>query len=269
MDERMANIISGANLTGEDIIASFASFSLDDDTLGTLHPGVQAGIKQLAEGQGFSPTTALYGPGYHASDLFEFVGGFTAMRSSVSCPDSGHLLDCYTIVHGDQAVAKVYVRTDDIESTTRRRQVETLIGTASENTGSVGDSHGEQHTMSFAEFTQLRSQGLIQAGIEEGTAVRLMDHLPTNFRMAHHFWTWIWFLSIPGFIYVGVVTQWWIGLLLLALVTPMISGGIKKSAGQFVLQHAEEDPEFFELLVNANVLEFENLQDNPGYRSAA
>jgi len=63
-------------------------------------------------------------------------------------------------------------------------------------------------------------------------------------------------LSIPGFIAVSVFYKWWVGVLLLFVVTPVISTSVKKSAAEFVLEHATDNKDFFDLLVSNNLLVF-------------
>jgi hypothetical protein len=110
--------------------------------------------------------------------------------------------------------------------------------------------------MTYEEFIQRRQTGSISIGIDNTIAVTLVGGLPMRYQVAHYFWSWVWLLSIPGFICVSIFVKWWIGLLLLFLVTPMISKATKKSAAQFVLEHAQEDKEFFEMLVESNLLTF-------------
>lgn len=83
-----------------------------------------------------------------------------------------------------------------------------------------------------------------------------MAYLPKRYRYAHLFWGWVWILSIPGFISVSIFYSWWIGLLLLLIVTPMIFRATRKSAAEFVLEHAENDAQFFTFLVDKNLLIF-------------
>ena len=110
--------------------------------------------------------------------------------------------------------------------------------------------------MTYEEFVQGRQAGTISAGIDTPNALRLIDHLPRRYQAAHTFWSWVWMLSIPGFICVAIFWKWWVGLVLLFLVTPMIFSATKKSAVQFVLEHAEENAEFFDMLVENNLLVF-------------
>lgn len=110
--------------------------------------------------------------------------------------------------------------------------------------------------MTHQEFVAMRKAGTIKAGIDQSTALKLTDYLPKQYQAAHIFWSWVWVLSIPGFIAVAIFVKWWIGLLLLFIVTPMIKNGVKQSAAQFALQHAQDNEEFFDMLVSNNVLVF-------------
>ncbi len=111
--------------------------------------------------------------------------------------------------------------------------------------------------MDYITFVTERRAGRVRAGIDNSTALRLIDYLPKRYQAAHHFWSWVWMLSIPGFILVAIFVRWWLGLLLLIFVTPTIMGAVKKSAAQFVLEHAEEDEAFFNMLVENGLLYFE------------
>jgi hypothetical protein len=108
--------------------------------------------------------------------------------------------------------------------------------------------------ITYTEYKRLRSEGKILAGVSNSDALRLIDHLPKRYQYAHLFWSWVWMLSIPGFIAVSIFYRWWVGLLLLFIVTPVISRATKKSAAEFVLEHAECDADFFSFLVERNLL---------------
>jgi hypothetical protein len=55
---------------------------------------------------------------------------------------------------------------------------------------------------------------------------------------------------------VSLFWKWWVGLLLLFFVTHIIFRATKKSAAQFVLEHAEENKESFEFLMQNDLLLF-------------
>ncbi len=110
--------------------------------------------------------------------------------------------------------------------------------------------------MEYEKFISMRKEGKIKAGVDTSDALKLIDALPKNYQYAHHFWNWIWLLSIPGFILVSVFYIWWVGLLLLFTITPMTYRAIRKSAAQFVLEYIMEDKEFYTKLVENNLIEF-------------
>ncbi len=110
--------------------------------------------------------------------------------------------------------------------------------------------------MTHEVFLRLREAGKIVAGIDNSAAIRLIGRLPRRYQAAHHFWSWVWMLSIPGFIAVAIFVKWWIGVLLLLFVTPLLSSSLKRSAAQFVLEHATQNGEFFDLLVANDLLVF-------------
>ena len=110
--------------------------------------------------------------------------------------------------------------------------------------------------MNYEEFVKKNSQNKVSAGIDNTVALILIKQLPKRYRAAHLFWSWIWILSIPAFICVAIFYKWWVGLLLLAIITPMISRSTKESAVQFVLSHAIENKDFFNLLIERDLLIF-------------
>jgi len=109
--------------------------------------------------------------------------------------------------------------------------------------------------MNYQTYKTQRAQGTVVAGIDNSAALSLIDYLPKNYQYAHMFWSWVWMLSIPFFIVLAFFT-FGIGLLGLFIVTPLIFKSTKKSAAQFVLEHAENDPAFFDQLEERNLLTF-------------
>lgn len=109
---------------------------------------------------------------------------------------------------------------------------------------------------SYVKYKRLRAEGKISAGISNSDALRLVECLPKRYQYEHLFWSWVCILSIPGFISVSIFYRWWVGLLLLFIVTPIIFRATKTSAAQFVLERAENDEQFFSSLVEKNLLIF-------------
>lgn len=110
--------------------------------------------------------------------------------------------------------------------------------------------------MTHAEFVAKRQAGLVSMGISQTDALCVVKYLPTTYRVAINI---VWFLtlmSIPGCIVVVVLYSWWGGLLGLVILLPLGFAFSKELASQYVLQHAEEDPRFFEFLNDAGALCF-------------
>jgi len=64
------------------------------------------------------------------------------------------------------------------------------------------------------------------------------------------------FLTIPTAIAAIHFHTWWLGLLILFFVTPACFSGTKKGAVGNVLRYAEENEQFFDTLVEGNLLTF-------------
>jgi hypothetical protein len=112
--------------------------------------------------------------------------------------------------------------------------------------------------MLYGQYIQGRKAGTVFAGIDNSAAMKLVNFLPAKYKFAHSLWSWVCVLSIPVFIYVAIFRSPWVGLLLLFFVTPMIANAVKKSAAKFVLEHAESNKEFFDLLVKDDILYFKH-----------
>ncbi len=110
--------------------------------------------------------------------------------------------------------------------------------------------------MTYTEYKSLRAQNKVLAGINNSTALHMISLLPKRYQYAHYFWSWVCFLSIPAFICVSIFYKWWVGLVLLFTATPIVFKATKKSAADFVLEYAEENELFFNLLVSGDMLIF-------------
>jgi hypothetical protein len=54
--------------------------------------------------------------------------------------------------------------------------------------------------------------------------------------------------------------KWWVGLLMLFFLTPGLSSSTKKSAMQFMIDHALENPEFYAFAIEKGVI---RIQEKP------
>ena len=116
--------------------------------------------------------------------------------------------------------------------------------------------------MDYNSFITLRKEGKIKAGIDTSVALKLIDSLPKRYRFTHYFWSWIWILTIPVCILLAIFIKWWLGLILILTVTPGIYKVVKISAVQFVLEHATDNEDFFNKLVEDDLLEFQKKNNH-------
>jgi len=78
--------------------------------------------------------------------------------------------------------------------------------------------------------------------------------LPKHYQVAHRFWSWVWLLTVPAAIAVMFLYKWWVGLLALLFVTPTLSRATKRSAMQFMIDYALENPKFYRFAVDQGVI---------------
>jgi hypothetical protein len=110
--------------------------------------------------------------------------------------------------------------------------------------------------MTYKEFKRLRSHGRIQLGIDKSKALGLIDYLPERYQYAQLFCVWIWLSAIAIAIVPAIFLSWWIGVLSVALVIPILLAGSKIVAARCVIEHAEENEDFFNVLEKKQVLVF-------------
>ena len=110
--------------------------------------------------------------------------------------------------------------------------------------------------MEHSEFIKSWSAGKLEVDVDRSKALQIVGSkiLPMRYQSAHLFWSWVWILSIPAAFAVMYFYTWWAGLIMLLVLTPILSKSTKKSAMQFMIDHAIEDPEFFALAVEKNVI---------------
>jgi len=110
--------------------------------------------------------------------------------------------------------------------------------------------------MQHDEFVSAWRNGRLFVDVDSSLALRVLGttRIPKRYRAAHHFWSWVFALSIPGSFFVMYRYGWGIGLLLLAVVPVMIFKGTRKSAMQFMIDHSLENADFYAFAVDNGVL---------------
>ena len=110
--------------------------------------------------------------------------------------------------------------------------------------------------LSHSEFVRASKSGQLEVSVDRYKALLMVESgkMPKRYRLAHLFWSWIWFISIPISLAVVVFYEWWVGLILLLIVTPAISSSTKKSAMQFMIDHSVESNEFYNFAVSEEII---------------
>jgi len=110
--------------------------------------------------------------------------------------------------------------------------------------------------MMHGEFVKAYKSGQITVAVNRRLALRSMKspYVAKRYKVAHLFWTWIWFLSIPAGIVIMILVKWWIGLIVL-VAGFFLPRAIQESSTGFVLEQALEDEEFYQFAIDAGLLE--------------
>lgn len=110
--------------------------------------------------------------------------------------------------------------------------------------------------MDHSKFIEAWNQGKLDVDVDRSKALKIANSkmLPKRYRVAHIFWSWVWMLSITAAIAVMFLYKWWVGLLILILVTPVISKSTKKSAMQFMIDYSLESHEFYQFALAEGVI---------------
>jgi len=110
--------------------------------------------------------------------------------------------------------------------------------------------------MEHSEFVVAWKQNKLEIDVDRSKALQIANSkmLPKRYQVAHIFWSWVWILSIPAAIVVMFLYKWWVGLLILVLVAPLISKSTKKSAMQFMIDYSLESPEFYQFALAEDVI---------------
>lgn len=102
--------------------------------------------------------------------------------------------------------------------------------------------------MEHADFLREWYAGRLSVEVDgtKALAIGRSKILPKRYQVANIFWSWVWMLSIPVGIFIAIFYKWWVGLLVLFFVTPIVFKATKTSAMQFIIDHSLENQEFFQ-----------------------
>lgn len=113
--------------------------------------------------------------------------------------------------------------------------------------------------MDHAEFAAVYKKGSRKIYVTRPKALRAVSEgfFPKRYQYAHIFWLWVWFLSFPVGIAIMIFQKWWVGLIFLLFVPGTISAAVKKSTFDFVVEHAVENPAFYNFAVANGIITIE------------
>jgi len=79
------------------------------------------------------------------------------------------------------------------------------------------------------------------------------EKVPMRFRYAHVFWSSAWLLTIPA-AFAAAFYAWWVGALILLVLTPALFAASKKSAALHIIDYAVESSVFYSYAVENEVI---------------
>jgi hypothetical protein len=120
--------------------------------------------------------------------------------------------------------------------------------------------------MTHPEFVAAFRAKQISVRANMSLALQVMNttnYMPAHHRAAHIFWTWVWFLMFPAALALGIWYSWWAALLCF-LATGPVKAGFKKSACDFILEHALENEEFYNAMMKVGMFRIDPVQPAVG-----
>ena len=122
--------------------------------------------------------------------------------------------------------------------------------------------------MTHDEFVAKYRSGQCSAMVHKSFAMGMMGsrRLAKRYRYAHLLWSWVWLLSIPLAVVVGILTKWWIGVIVFG-VGMLLPRAIKRSAEGFVLDGALENAQFFDEAIKTGALKITDRSRSSGSTS--
>jgi hypothetical protein len=111
--------------------------------------------------------------------------------------------------------------------------------------------------MDHQEFLSQYRAGIVQMRTAV-FGVRLqqaLSMLPKRYQAAHALWSWVWFLSFPASIALGIWVKWWVGVVTFLFVPYVLRNSIQKSARGFLIEYAVESKTFYDWAISNQVIE--------------
>jgi len=110
--------------------------------------------------------------------------------------------------------------------------------------------------MEYNQFVSGWKEGIFEVDVSQSKALQVANSnvLPSKYKAAHVFWSWVWMLSIPVAFAIMYFYTWWAGLISLFILTPILSKSTKKSSQQFMIDYALENEEFYKYACSEGII---------------
>jgi hypothetical protein len=115
--------------------------------------------------------------------------------------------------------------------------------------------------MTHSDFVSAVRAKQISVRADLSLALHVMNSniMPTRYRAAHIFWTWVWFLMFPAALGLGIWYSWWAALLCFMAAGP-VKAGFKQSGAEFVLEHALDNEEFYNAMMKVGMFRIYSVE---------
>lgn len=119
--------------------------------------------------------------------------------------------------------------------------------------------------MTHEEFVESYHSGRLAVAVDRSAAMRVLDQkdlLPARYRAAHLFWKNLGcLLPVAGLVsLIWLPWYWGLGAIVLGM---FIMPATRRSAAQFVMEHALEDAVFWETMVSGRVITIRDAIADP------
>ena len=111
------------------------------------------------------------------------------------------------------------------------------------------------------EFVNDWNNGKIDVSVDQTKALDIANAnvLPKRYQYAHLFWSWIWMLSMPAGFAVMYFFEVWQGILILCF-SYILYKSVRKSAMQFMIDHALENPRFYDAACSSDLINIKHRE---------
>lgn len=111
-------------------------------------------------------------------------------------------------------------------------------------------------TAAHREFAKAYRAGQLRIDINRKLAWDMANgrQMPWGMQFAHHFWSWVWMLSVPGSFALMYFYKWWVGLLVLLFLPGIILKANRTAVMQDIITLALDDEQFYSEAIGSGLI---------------